>query len=194
MPDTAPGHRGRDRQKIPRIEAKEAEQVYTRCDHLEESAGDPLGTLQNTGFDKFLSQMEEQILQLAVQPDSWGERTRARLISHIFADLRGRPVETVGAEEIARVSNLVVPCFLLELGRRKQHIEIEFPENPCDSGARFEFRAGRSRPRYSIDSEQLLRLVAKAGEELVGLCYFGDQPSREHIEAHLAFKGSSTDS
>jgi hypothetical protein len=137
--------------------------------------------------------VEEQILQLAVQPDSWGERTRARLLSYIFADLRGRPVETVGVEEIARVSNLVVPCFLLELGRRKQHIEIEFPENPCDSGARFEFGAGPSRPRYSIDSEQLLRLVAKAGEELVGLCYFGDQPSREHIEAHLAFKGSTTD-
>jgi hypothetical protein len=100
-------------------------------------------------------------LALAAQPDSWGERTRARLISYILADLRGRPVETVGVEEIARVSNLVVPCFLLELGRRKQHIEIEFPENPCDSSARVEFRAGPSRPRYSIDSDQLLRLVAK---------------------------------
>ena len=193
MPDTAPGNRGRNRQKIPRIEAKEAELIYSRCDQLEERAG-PIGSLQEVDFDKFLSQVEEQILQLAVQPDSWGERTRARLLSYIFAGLSGRPAETAGVEEIARVSNLVVPCFLLELGRRQQHIEIEFPENPCDSGARFEFRAGPSCPRYSIDSEQLLRLVAKAGEELVGLCYFGDQPSRERIESQLASKGSTADS
>jgi hypothetical protein len=97
-------------------------------------------------------------------------------------------------EEIVQVSNVVVPCFLLELGRRRQHIEIEFPENPCDSGARFEFRAGPSRPVYSIDREQLVRLVAKAGEDLVGLCYFGDQPSRERIESQLAPKGSTADS
>jgi hypothetical protein len=43
MPDTAPGHRGRDRQKIPRIKAKEAEQIYTRCDHLEERQAIRLG-------------------------------------------------------------------------------------------------------------------------------------------------------
>ena len=33
---------------------------------------------------------------------------------------------------------------------------------------------------------QLIRLVAEAGEELVGLCYFGDQQSREGIEMWLA--------
>ena len=80
------------------------------------------------------------------------------------------------------------------LGRRRQHIEIQFPDNPCDPGARFEFRTGPSRPLYSIDSEQLVRLVAEAGEELVGLCYFGDQPSRERIESQLAPKGSTSDS
>jgi hypothetical protein len=97
-------------------------------------------------------------------------------------------------EEIVQVSNVVVPCLLLELGRRRQHIEIQFPDNPCDFGARFEFRTGLSRPLYSIDSEQLVRLVAEAGEELVGLCYFGDQPSRERIESQLAPKGSTSDS
>jgi hypothetical protein len=40
----------------------------------------------------------------------------------------------------------------------------------------------------------LLRLVAEAGEELVGLCYFGDQRSRENIAARPALKGSTTDS
>jgi hypothetical protein len=93
-----------------------------------------------------------------------------------------------------QVSNVVVPCFLLELGRRRQHIEIEFPSDPCDSAARFGLRAGPSCPIHSISSEQLLRLVAEAGEELVGLCYFGDQRSRENIAARPALKGSTTDS
>ena len=87
-----------------------------------------------------------------------------------------------------KVSNVLVPCFLLERGRRKQHIEIEFPHDPCDSAARLAFRAGPSCPVYSVDCERLVRLVAEAGEELVGLCYFGDQPSREHIESQLAPK------
>jgi hypothetical protein len=97
-------------------------------------------------------------------------------------------------EEIVQVSNVVVPCILLDLGRGRHHIEIEFPDNPCDFGARFEFRAGPSRRVYSIDRERLVRLVARGGEELVGLCYFGDQRSRENIEALLALKGPTTDS
>jgi hypothetical protein len=146
------------------------------------------------GFVRFLAPLNEQILELAVQPDSWGERTRARLISYVFAGLRGFPAEAATVEEIMQVSNVVVPCLLLELGRRRQHIEIKFPDNPCDSGARFEFRAGPSRPVYSIDREEFVRLIVNAGEELVGLCYFGDQPSRERIESQLATKGSTADS
>jgi hypothetical protein len=129
-----------------------------------------------------------------VQPDSWGERTRARLIAEVFTGLKGIPAEDASVEEIAQVANIVVSCFLLELGRRRQHIEIEFPANPCDSAARFALRAGPSYPVHSVNSEQLVRLVAEAGEELVGLCYFGDQRSRHHIEAHLAPKSSTNDS
>lgn len=193
MPDTAPGHRGRDRQKIPRIEAEEAEQIYTRCNHLEESAGSPLGILQTTGFDKFLSQMEEQILQLAVQPDSWGERTRARLISEIITSLTRVPIVSYSAEEITQISNVLIPCFLLELGRRHQHVQVEFPRDPCQPDARFAMKAGLSHPTHTLTRQQLVHLVTEAGEELVGLCYFGDQQSRETIEARLAFKGTATD-
>ncbi len=150
--------------------------------------------LRQAGFARFLAPLHDQILELAVQPDPWGERTRARLISELFAGLRGVPAEDARVEEIVRVSNVVVPCLLLELGRRRQHIEIEFPTDPCDSGARFGFRAGPSCPVYSINSEQLVRLVAESGEELVGLCYFGDQQSRENIEAQLAFTGATADS
>lgn len=194
MPDTTPGHPGRNRQKIPRIGSKEAAQVFEQCEHLLDSSSVFVENLRQMGFVRFLAPLNEQILELAVQPDSWGERTRARLISYVFAGLRGFPAEAATVEEIVQVSNVVVPCLLLELGRRRQHIEIKFPDNPCDSGARFEFRAGPSRPVYSIDREEFVRLIVNAGEELVGLCYFGDQPSRERIESQLATKGSTADS
>jgi hypothetical protein len=142
--------------------------------------------LGQVGFARFLAPLHEQILELAVQPDSWGERTRARLIAEVFASLRRIPAEQASVEEIAHVSNVVVPCLLLELGRRRRHIEIEFPADPCDSAARFGLRVGPSSTIYSISSEQLIRLVAEVGEELVGLCYFGDQQSREGIEMWLA--------
>ncbi len=194
MPDTTPGHRGRNRQKVPRIGSKEAAQIFEQCERLLDSSSAFVENLRQMGFARFLAPLNEQILELAVQPDTWGERTRARLISYVFAGLKGLPAESATVEEIVQVSNVVVPCLLLELGRRKQHIEIKFPDNPCEPGARFEFCAGPSRPVYSIDREQLVRLVAEAGEELVGLCYFGDQPSREHIEIQLAFKGSTNES
>jgi len=194
MPDTETGNRGRNRQKIPRIAPEEAARVFTQCERLLNSPAVLFENVRQAGFARFLAPLHEQILELAVQPDSWGERTRARLISEVFTGLKGIPAEEASVEEIAQVANVVGPCFLLEIGRRRQHIEIEFPSDPCDSAARFGLRAGPSCPVYSINSEQLARLVAEAGEELVGLCYFGDQRSREHIEAQLTLKGSTTDS
>jgi hypothetical protein len=194
MPDTETGNRGRNRLKIPRIGPDEAARVFTQCEHLLNSPAVLVENLRQAGFARFLAPLHEQILELAVQPDSWGERTRARLIAELFAGLRGIPAEDASVEEIVQFSNVVVPCFLLELGRRRQHIEIEFPVNPCDSAARFALRAGPSYPVHSVNSEQLVRLVAEAGEELVGLCYFGDQRSREHIEAQLTFESPTTDS
>ena len=64
-------------------------------------------------------QLHEQILELAVQPDSWGERTRARLIAELFAGLRGIPAEDARVEEIVQVSNVVVPCFPSRTGTPK---------------------------------------------------------------------------
>jgi len=194
MPDTTVGNRRRDKQQIPRIASKEAKRILAHCEQLLDNSGALCGNLRQAGFSRFLAQFDEKILELAVQPDSWGERTRARLIAEVFTGLRGSPAEAASVEEIAELSNIVMPCFLLELGRRRQHIKIEFPANPGDSAARFGIRTGPSYPMYSISSEQLVRLVAKTGEELVGLCYFGDQQSRESIEAQLALKGVTTDS
>jgi len=194
MSDTTSGNRGRNRQKIPHIRPKEAARVFAQCERLLDSSTVFVENLRQAGLARFLDPLHDQILELAVQPDSWGEWTRARLISELFAGLKGIPAEDARVEEIVQVSNVVVPCFLLELGRRRQHLEIEFPANPCDSAARFELRAGPSYPVHSVNSEQLVRLVAEAGEELVGLCYFGDQRSREHIEAQLTFESPTTDS
>ena len=194
MPDTETGNRGRNRQKIPRIGPKEAALVFAQCERLLDSSTVFVENLRQIGFAHYLAPLHEQILELAVQPDSWGERTRARLIAELFAGLRGIPAEDARVEEIVQFSNVVVPCFLLELGRRRQHIEIEFPHDPCDSAALFQLRAGPSYPVHSVNSDQLVRLVAESGEELVGLCYFGDQRSRENIEAQLAFTGATTDS
>jgi len=194
MPDTTVGNRRRDKQTIPRITSKEAERIFAHCEHLLDGSGAMGRDLRQAGFSRFLSQFDEKMLELAVQPDSWGERTRARLISEVFTGLRGIPTEDASVEEIAEISNIVVPCFLLELGRRRRHIEIEFPTNPCDSAARFGIRAGPSCPIHSITSEQLVRLVAETGEELVGLCYLGDHQGWEKIEACLALKVPTPDS
>ncbi len=189
MPDNRTRSRVRNRQKIPRIGSKDAAQVFEQCQRLLDGSPDLVENLRRDGFARFLASLHEQILELVVHPDSWGQRTRARLIAEVFAGLRGIPAEQASVEEIAHISNVVVPCFLLELGRRRRHIEVEFPADPCDSAARFGLRVGPSSPNPSISGDELIRLVAEAGEELVGLCYFGDQQSREGIEMWLTRTG-----
>jgi hypothetical protein len=71
-------------------------------------------SLRQAGVARFLAPLQDQILELAVQPDSWGERTRARLISEVFTGLRRIPAEDASVEEIVQISNVVVPCFLLK--------------------------------------------------------------------------------
>ena len=68
------------------------------------------------------------MLQLAIQPDDSGERTRARLMSAIVPALCSEPVP--GIEDFVRITNTMLPCLLLELGRRNRHIEVEFPADP----------------------------------------------------------------
>lgn len=170
----------RDKEKIPRIERQDAARIFARLEHLTDSPDDQMGRK----FDQFVAQLEEPILQLSVQPDSWGERTRARLVSFIMG-MKGIPAESANVAEIVEVSNVMMPCFLLELGRRKKHVVVEFPSDPCDPGARFGLGVSPSHPKHWINSEQLKRLVTEFGEDLVGLCYFGDRQSRDNIEAEL---------
>jgi hypothetical protein len=186
MPDLSTKNRARTRQQIPRIESKDAARIFAHLEHLTDGSGELHQELRTQGLARFLSQLQESILQLAVQPDSWGERTRARLVSVAMEVLRGTSAECASVAKIVEVSNVVTPCFLLELGRRKQHLTVEFPTNPFDPGSCFGLRVVPSRPMYSITNEDLSRLVTEVGEDLVGLCYFGDQRSRDIIEALLS--------
>jgi hypothetical protein len=185
MPDVTARNRMRDKQKIPRIERKDAARIFEQLEHFLEDCGDPVASLRSAGFAQFLTQIQEPILQLAVQPGSWGERTRARLVSAVIRELKGTPPESASVEEVVTISNIVTPCLLLELGRRKQHLAVEFPKDPCDPCARFGFSVSPSEPMHSISNEELTQLVIEVGEDLVGLCYFGDRRSRDNIEAEL---------
>jgi hypothetical protein len=185
MPDFTATNRMRNKQTIPRIEPKDAARIFTKFEPLVEASSDLMIGLRREGFARFLSKLEEPVLELAVQPDSWGERTKARLVSAIMSGLRGIPAESADVKEIVDISNVVMPCLLLELGRRKRHIAAEFPRDPCEPGVHFGLGIAVSAPLHSITSEQITRLVTEFGEDLVGLCYFGDQQSREVIETEL---------
>jgi hypothetical protein len=188
MPDHKVRNRRPEKQRVRRIPPKEAAKIFKQCESFLADSSELLKNLPEAGFGQLLAQIDETILRLAIQPDSWGERTRARLMSEIAAALRGNPADrdAVSVEDIVSVSNIVTPCFLLELGRRKQHLQIEFPSDPADPSARFRVGVGASHKIHSINNDQFQALVARAGEELVGLCYFGDRESRERIEAELS--------
>jgi hypothetical protein len=78
-----------------------------------------------------------------------------------------------------------MPCLLLELGRRSGHVEIDFPPDPTNSQANFKLRTGTACRVHFISTGELLTLVAACGPDLVTLCYFGEQDSRQRIEAKL---------
>jgi len=186
-----PGDKARTRkairQRVPRIAGRQAAKILQACDNLLRQSSDLLSNLNRLGFSALLNALSQDILQLALQPDSWGERLRARLMSDIAPAMQGdmSKQHAVNVDDITNCANIVMPCFLLELGRRNQHVQIEFPSDPTDSSARFKLSAGNSYPIHSINNEQLVRLASSIGEQLVSLCYFGDQQSRESIEAEL---------
>jgi hypothetical protein len=181
MPDPTARNRMREKQQIPRIDRRKAAQIFARLEQLTENPE----KLTWRGFGQFLGELEEPILQLAIQPDSWGERTRARLVSFIM-DIRGIPADPANVAEIVDISNVIMPCFLLELGRRKQNIAVEFPLDPWDPAACFKLSVSVSHPMHSVSSEKIARLVTEVGERLVGLCYFGDSKCRDRLEAELS--------
>lgn len=130
------------------------------------------------------------MLQLAIQPDDSGERTRARLMSAIVPALLSKTAEQMPrVEEFVRITNVVLPCLLLELGRRKRHIEVEFPADPAAPDAHFRISVRASSP-HILSAQQVVDLVATVGGELVGVCYFGDELNRRRVEESLTRRGA----
>ena len=185
MPDLTPKNPRRSKQTIPRIEPEDAARIFAKLEQLTEGSGELITRLQHDGFAQFLKKLDDPVLQLAIQPDSWGERTRARLVSAILTTLKGIRAESAGVKEIVDISNVVMPCLLLELGRRKGHVAAEFPRDPCEHDAHFGLGVEASARMHSVTSERIVRLVTELGEDLVGLCHFGDKQSREAIEMEL---------
>ncbi|HEY6373760.1 MAG TPA: hypothetical protein VIX37_24525 [Candidatus Sulfotelmatobacter sp.] len=182
------GSKARNRiPQIPRIPEAEASAIFNRCEHILEDSHELLANLHSAGIAELFARLDDLTLRLVIQPDSWGERTRARLMSDLTPALcaESGSGSTISIESIVQVTNVVMPCLLLELGRRKEHIQVEFPLNPSDPTASFRFSVGPASPMHSLTTDRLLRLVNDAGEALVGLCYFGDQESRERIETQL---------
>src|SRR5258708_4033414 len=129
MPDSKSRARKAGGQRVPRIAGRQAAKILEECDNLLRHSNDLLSNLRRIGFGALLNALSQDILQLALQPDSWGERLRARLMSDIAPALQGDMSQqhAVNIDDIAHCSNIVMPCFLLELGRRNRHIQIEFP-------------------------------------------------------------------
>jgi len=95
------------KQRIPRISARKAAGILKDCDQLLADSKQVLADLPRVGFAQFLALLSEDILRLAIQPDSSGERARARLISDIVPALQGNMAErhAVSIEDIAYCSN-----------------------------------------------------------------------------------------
>ena len=178
--------RAASRQEIPRIRPAEAARILHEIEHLLDNSQPVLADLSSVEIGELLRRLDDRMLQLAIQPDDSGERTRGQLVSAIVPALCS---EAPSIEDFVRITNVMLPCLLLELGRRNRHIEVEFPANPASPDARFRISFGGSHP-HILNAQQLVELVATAGEEVVGVCYFGDEPSRKHIEEALTRKQS----
>ncbi len=179
--------RAASRQEIPRIRPAEAARILHEIEHLLDNSQAVLADLSSVGIAQLFRQLDDRMLQLAIQPDGSGERTRARLMSAIVPVLCSEA--TPGIEDFVRITNIMLPCLLLELGRRNRHIDVEFPIDPARPDAQFRILFRGSQPRI-LNAQQVVELVATTGEELVGVCYFGDEPSRKRIEEALTRKQS----
>ena len=172
--------------EIPRIGPAEAALIQRDIEHLLDDSQAFLSNLRSTGIAELLRRLDDKMLRLAIQPDDSGERARARLMSGIVPALCAEATTQMArVEEFVRITNVMLPCLLLELGRRKNHIQVEFPAEPSSPAARFKISLGGS-TSHTLSAQQVVDLVATVGEELVGVCYFGDEQNRRRIEKVLA--------
>jgi hypothetical protein len=188
MPNKETRGSRRARQMIPRIQPREAAKLLDDCETvLSQWNRQSTGRHGQCFFKGLVESLDERVLMLALQPDSWGERARARITSAIATHLLGDATQEYKAtdQEFLCAVNIIMPCLLLELGGRRHHIHVDFPANPIEASAKVRLGFCKASAVYSITNRQLLRLAAHCGPQLVGVCFFGDKRSRHRIESAL---------
>jgi hypothetical protein len=188
MPNKETRGSRRARQIVPRIQPSEAAKLLDDCETLlSQWNRQSTGRHSQCSFRGLVESLDERVLMLALQPDSWGERARARITSAIAIRLLGDPAREYEAtdQEFLSAINIIMPCLLLELGGRRHHIQVDFPANPIEVSAKVRLGFSKASAGYSISNRQLLLLAAHCGPQLVGLCFFGDETSRKRIESAL---------
>ena len=73
----------RSKPRIPRIRPADASRIRERCENILEGSRELLVNLRSVGIAELFARLDDSVLQLAIQPDSWGERTRSRLMSDL---------------------------------------------------------------------------------------------------------------
>ena len=73
----------RSKPRVPRILPPDASAIFERCEQILEASRELLANLRSVGIRELFARLDDSVLQLALQPDSWGERTRARLMSDL---------------------------------------------------------------------------------------------------------------
>lgn len=95
------------------------------------------------------------------------------------------PGSALNIEVVVDITNVVTPSLLLELGRRKGYIQVGFPLNPAEQDASFRLSVSPSVPLRTLTADKMSKVIHEVGVALVGLCYFGDDQSREIVKAQL---------
>src|SRR6185437_8514641 len=96
------------RQQIPRIRPDEAARILQEIEHLLDNSHAVLADLRSVGVAELLWRLDDRMLQLSIQPDDSGERTRARLMSAIVPALLSNTAEQMpGVEDFVRITNVM---------------------------------------------------------------------------------------
>ena len=99
------------KQQTPRIRPAEASAIFKRCEQVLDESRELLLNLRSAGISELFGRMDDRMLHLAIQPDPWGERTRARLMSDIAPVPRKPWGRTVSIEDIVQVTKCCYAVF-----------------------------------------------------------------------------------
>ena len=68
--------RVRSKRRIPHIPPSDASRILERCEQILEGSGELLANLRSVGIAELFARLDDSVLQLTIQPDSWGKASR----------------------------------------------------------------------------------------------------------------------